>query len=136
MSLRDFLLGLLGLFCVVVAIGMAISDRLPAAGFLFAAGLFLLVFSSLSRFELIKGLGIDLKMREIDEKVDHVERLAEKVAKTSTVTAQFCMEVMVRLGRRTGPVPRAVALRLVRDMSAQLISLDVEKDKVDALLQP
>ncbi len=133
---RDLLLGLLGLFCVVVATWMAMAERLQSASLLFPAGFLLLVFSSLSRFEFIKGLGIDLKMREINEKADQVERLAKTVAKTSTVTAEFCMDIMSRIGRFSGPMPRDVNLRLVRDMSTQLRALGVEKSTVDTLLDP
>lgn len=59
---RDFLLGTMGITCLGIAIYSTITDKLQAGALLFTAGLILIAFSSLSRFESIKALGVEAKM--------------------------------------------------------------------------
>src|SRR5437879_3307754 len=105
----------IGFACIAaIALGLYLAylEKVSAASACFTAGIILFLLSNIELFESIKAPGIQATMRKIDDKVREVEELADKVAKTSTVTAEFCMEIMVRIGRFSGPIPREQALAL------------------------
>jgi hypothetical protein len=127
----------IGVACVaaiVLGLYLAYLEKVSAASACFTAGIMLFLLSNIELFESIKAPGIQANMRKIDSKVREVEELAAKVAKTSTITAEFCMEMMARVGRASGPIPREQVYAMVTGMSAQLLDLGVERAKVDELL--
>ncbi|QYF93055.1 hypothetical protein KY495_20520 [Massilia sp. PAMC28688] len=112
---------------IILGLYLAYSNQVGSAVTCLTTGIVLFVFSNLHLFESIKAPGIEATMRTIDAKVQEVQALAKKVASTSSVTAEFCMEIMVRIGRMSGPLPRSQALQLVMKMRNQLRMLDVER---------
>jgi hypothetical protein len=128
--------GIVGLAAVCASFYFAYKEVTESFIAFFIGGSVLFLLSNIDRFQSIKAPGIQATMREIDEKKREIEELAEKVAKTSVVTAEFCMEVMGRLGRASGPIPREISLHLIQNMSGQLLSLNVPQSRVDSLLSP
>jgi ABC-type transport system involved in cytochrome bd biosynthesis fused ATPase/permease subunit len=95
---------------IILGLYLAYSNGVGSAVTCLTTGIVLFVFSNLDLFESIKAPGVEATMRTIDAKVQEVQALAKKVASTSSVTAEFCMEIMVRIGRFSGPLPRPQAL--------------------------
>lgn len=121
---------------ILLGLYLAYSNNVGSAVACFTTGIVLFLFSNLDLFESIKAPGIEATMRKIDAKVEIVQELAEKVASTSATTAEFCMEIMVRVGRLSGPIPRNQAQQLVEKMSVQLRTLNVSASTIDLILAP
>jgi hypothetical protein len=127
-------IGIACIAAIVLGLYLAYLEKVSAASACFTAGIILFLLSNIELFESIKAPGIQAKMKTIDSKVREVEELAAKVAKTSTITAEFCMEMMARVGRASGPIPREQVYAMVKGISDQLLDLGVERGKVDELL--
>jgi hypothetical protein len=121
---------------IMLGLYLAYNNEVGSAVTCLTTGIVLFIFSNLDLFESIKAPGIEAKMRTIDAKVQEVQALAKKVANTSSVTAAFCMQIMVRIGRMSGPLPRGQAFQLVSDMREQLLSLDVDEAAMSEIMAP
>jgi len=121
---------------IVLGLYLAYLKDVASAATCLTTGIVLFVFSNLDLFESIKAPGIEATMRTIDAKVQEVQALAKKVASTSSVTAEFCMEIMARIGRLSGPIPRPQALQLVMKMRDQLRTLDVDEATIAEIMKP
>jgi hypothetical protein len=133
---RDFILGAFGLVCIMLAIVMTLADKLPAAGTLFTAGLLLCIFSSLSRFESIKGLGIEAKMAALDTKLDEAEHLLKHIRNSVGLTADVSFHVMGRLGRWDADLPKKEALEIADGFTTLLHDLGADEDEIDRRMAP
>lgn len=121
---------------IILGLYLAYLKDVGSAVTCLTTGIVLFVFSNLDLFESIKAPGIEATMRKIDAKVQEVQALAKKVASTSSVTAEFCMEIMARIGRFSGPLPRPQALQLVMKMRDQLRALDVDEATIAEIMKP
>jgi hypothetical protein len=135
-KVRDFILGVLGLICIVFAIASTLADKLPAAGTLFTAGLLLCIFSSLSRFESIKGLGIEAKMAALDTKLNEADHLLKHIRNAVGLSADVSFQVMGRIGRWDADVPKKEALEIADRFSEQLRALGADKDEINHSMAP
>jgi hypothetical protein len=134
--LQRVVIAFASMVAVILGLFLAYSKDVGSAVTCLTTGIVLFVFSNLELFESIKAPWLEATMRKIDAKVQEVEALAKKVASTSSVTAEFCMEIMVRIGRLSGPLPRPQALQLVMKMRDQLRTLDVDEATIVEIMKP
>lgn len=134
--IQKVMIALSSMAAIILGLILAYSNDVSSAVTCITTGIVLFVFSNLDLFESIKAPGVEATMRKIDAKVQEVQELAKKVASTSSVTAEFCMEIMVRIGRLSGPLPRAQALQLVMKMRDQLRTLDVDERAISEIMKP
>jgi hypothetical protein len=78
---------------------VTLADKTAAGTVLFAAGVVLLIISSLSRFESFKGLGVEAKMKALDTKINEADQLLRHIRDTSVLMAEISFQVMARIGR-------------------------------------
>lgn len=133
---RDMVLGLLGMTCLFMATYQAWNDKLAPSGILFTAGLILIVFSSLSRFESIKGLGIEAKMVVIDQKIDELEKIKESMRNIVGMSADISFQLMGRIGRLDAEVPKEEARAIAKNFKRQLLELGDSLERVNQRMAP
>lgn len=133
---RDMVLGLLGFTCLFMATYQAWNDKLAASGILFTAGLILIVFSSLSRFESIKGLGIEAKMVTIDQKIDEFEKIKESMRNIVGMSADVSFQLMGRINRWDSAIPRVEARAIAKGFKKQLLELGDTEERINQLMAP
>jgi hypothetical protein len=133
---RDFLLGALGIVCIVFALVSAINDKLQAAGTLFTAGLLLCIFSSLSRFESIKGLGVEAKMVALTNKIDEAELFLKHMRSMVGLMADTSFQIIGNMGRWDAEIPKAALLGIVERFQEQLTALGEPDTDIEKKLEP
>lgn len=133
---RDVVLGLLGMTCLFMATYQAWNDKLAASGVMFTAGLILIIFSSLSRFESIKGLGIEAKMVAIDQKIDELEKIRENMRNIVGTSADVSFQLMGRIGRWDSEVPKEEARAIAKNFKLQLLELGDTEERVNQRMAP
>ena len=133
---RDVLLWLVGAVCLVAAVGMTLTDHVPAGTLLFGAGILLCLVSTLSRFEFIKGLGIEAKTRALDAKLDQADVLLEQIRDISAVTAKMAFQFMARIGHWDSHLSKDEMLTLSDTLIKQLNSVAVSSVIIEDCMQP
>jgi hypothetical protein len=133
---RDVLLALMGLLCLALGIIVALGDKLPAAGVFFTAGLLLCVFSSLSRFESVKGLGIEAKMAALDNKLDEADKLLAHIRDSVGLLADISFQSMARIGFWDAVFPKQDALIIADAIRKQLRGLGESEAEINRRMAP
>jgi len=133
---RDFLLGAMGLACIGIAIYFSANDRLQTASLLFTAGLLLCAFSSLSRFESIKGLGVEAKLVALNDKVSEADQLLKHMREMAGLMADTSFQMIGKLGRWDAEIPKQEMLRTVEGLNKLLIALGEAGPEIERRLGP
>jgi hypothetical protein len=133
---RDFLLALMGLLCLALGIVVALGDRLPAAGVFFTAGLLLCMFSSLSRFESVKGLGIEAKMADLNNKLNEADQLLKHIRDSVGLMADVSFQSMALTGFWDRAFPKQQALVLADAFRQQLRELGENDEEINRRMAP
>jgi hypothetical protein len=135
-TIRDVLLGVFGIASIFIAILLTLADKLQAAGILFTAGILLSLFSSLTRFKLIKGLGIEAQMAELDSKLNEADKLLKHIREIVSLSADVSFQVMGRMGYWDASVPKKTALEIADSFRKQLRSLGAEDKEIEQHMMP
>lgn len=133
--LRTLLYGSTNIVFFVVGVAslvfgiLAVRNNVPAmAGICLTAGLALLFAATIDRFESLKGLGIEAKTRQLDQKIVQADESLRQLREMTEITSATLIELNSRIGRmnRAPPSPRdSVALaNRVRKMMRSLGSDD------------
>lgn len=101
---------------------------LAAAGL--SAGLILLVASTVERFELVKGLGMEAKTREITQKIDEAKTILDQVRRVATISGSTLIQLSSRAGRWDSATPADEAYRLVTEVTAVLKAAGSSEDAI------
>lgn len=133
---RDVVLGVFGIVSVALAIYLAFDDKVAAASVLFSAGMLLSLLSSVRMFESIKGLGIEAKMRNLDNKIHEADVLLERIRDSSTLMARISFQVMSKIGRWNGVLDKKETLAISDQLVAQLKGCGVAENVIADCAQP
>lgn len=135
-AVRDVALWVIGVACLLLAIAMTVTDHTPAGTLLFGAGILLCLISTLSRFELIKGLGIEAKTRALDAKINEADELLDHIRDMSAVTAKMSFSTMARIGRWDSHLSKKEMLDFSDAFLKQLNSVGVSAETIEDCMQP
>jgi hypothetical protein len=133
---RDVLLGLLSLVSILAGVHAGVSDRVAAAGVLFAAGIVLSLLSNLHRVESFKAFSVEAKLRTLDYKIDEADRLLSQIRGASVLMAEISFQMIARIGRFGGAVPKDEALELSDKLIAQLRSCGATGRQIEECMKP
>lgn len=133
---RDFILGAMGITSLGIAICFAVFDKLPAATLLFAAGLLLIAFSGLSRFESIKALGVEAKMVALNDKLSEAESLLDHMRNMVGLMADTSFQIIGKLGRWDAEIPKPEMIKIVENFEQLLVALGEPEDAIQRKLEP
>lgn len=135
-AIRDTVLWCVAVVCLLAAIGMAVADRTAASGILFSAGILLCLVSNLSRFEFIKGLGVEAKTRELDQKINEAESLLEHIRSVSALMAKMSFHAMARIGRWDSVLPKDEVLSISEELVRQMRAVGLKEDVIENCKNP
>lgn len=135
-AVRDVALWVIGVICILLAIVMTATDHVPAGTLLFGAGILLSLISTLSRFELIKGLGIEAKTRALDAKINEAGELLDHIRDMSAVTAKMSFSTMTKLGRLDSYLSKEEMLDFSEAFLKQLSSVGVSPATIEECMRP
>lgn len=106
------------------------------AGTSLTAGVVLLFAATIDRFEFLKGLGMEAKVREVDDKLDRANQLLDKVRTLTELTAEANVEALSRVGRWSdSPGPRD-SYQVAQRFRTMLVSNGSDEAAVAKVLRP
>lgn len=135
-SIRDFIMGVMGVTCIGIAIHSTNEDKLQAAALLFTAGIVLVAFSSLSRFESIKALGIEAKMVDLNDKLSEADSLLAHMRDMVGLMADTSFQIIGNMGRWDAEIPKAEMIKIVENFEQLLIALGEPTETIQRKLEP
>lgn len=130
------MLGAMGMACLGIAIYFSVSEKLQAATLLFTAGLILTAFSSLSRFESIKALGVEAKMVALNDKLSEAESLLGHMRNMVGLMADTSFQIFGKLGRWDAQIPKPDMLKIVENFEQLLVALGEPDEAIERKLEP
>lgn len=134
--LRDFMLGAMGIACLGIAIYSTIGDKLQAGALLFTAGLILIAFSSLSRFESIKALGVEAKMVALNDKLSEADSLLVHMRNMVGLMADTSFQIIGNMGRWDAEIPKPEMIKIVENFEQLLVALGEPDETIQRKLEP
>lgn len=100
------------------------------------AGLLLLFASTIERFEILKGMGLEAKTRKLDDKIVEADRAFERLR----ILAEISGKSLIDLASKTGRVGTALTIKesydLSRKIKQNLEELECSSNSVAEALKP
>lgn len=125
-----------GLANLAIGTYSAFNETAAIAATSLTAGLVLLFAATIDRFESVKGLGVEAKTRQLDQKIHQADEALKRLRETTEMTCAVLMDLNSRTGRLMGP-PRPRDSFALADKTRQLMSsLGSDDATIAAALQP
>lgn len=135
-NFRDLMIGGMGMTCLGMAIYFAVTEKLQAGALLFTAGLIQIAFSSLSRFESIKALGVEAKMVALDDKLSEAESLLAHMRNMVGLMADTSFQIIGNMGRWDAEIPKLEMIKIVENFEQLLAALGEPEETIQLKLEP
>ncbi len=130
-----------GLFCagaVNLAVGTwsAFNNQTAIAATSLTAGLVLLFAATIDRFESLKGLGIEAKTRQLDQKIEQADDALRRLKELAELAGAYLIDLNSRMGRwNSAPTPRE-AYAQAQKVRGVLVSLGSDPSTLRQALMP
>ena len=124
-----------GVACLVLGVWRLWQSNIPGASLGLGGGLLLIFAATVDRFELLKGLGIEAKTRQIDQKLAQADDALERVRELSELTGANLIFLHSKVGRWGGPTA-AEGYAVAQEVKANLTQAGSSNDKIRAVLDP
>jgi hypothetical protein len=129
-------LGVMGAINLIAGTAYMVFGHVAAGGAGIAAGLVLLLASSLERFEVLKGLGMEAKMRDLQDTISRADAVLARIKQLAEVTCRALVHLHTTVGRRdSAPSPREVH-RLAKEVKEILQTVDAGPAVIREALNP
>ncbi|HEX7637835.1 MAG TPA: hypothetical protein VF457_05510 [Burkholderiaceae bacterium] len=126
---------LFGVACLGLGVGRLWQSNIPGASLGLGAGLLLVFAATVDRFELLKGLGIEAKTRQIDDKLAQADEALRRIRELSELTGANLVFLHSKVGRWEGPAA-AEGYRVAQEVKANLAEAGSSPEKIRAVLDP
>lgn len=114
----------------------AFNSQTAIAATSLTAGLVLLFAATIDRFESLKGLGVEAKTRQLDQKIEQADEALKRLRELAELTGATLVDLSSKMGRwDSAPSPRE-AYALAQKVRATLVSLGSDPSTLRQALQP
>lgn len=125
-----------GLANLVAGTWAAFNDSAAVAATSLTAGLVLLFAATIDRFESLKGLGIEAKTRQLDQKIGQANDALQRLREMTEITGSALVDLNSKIGRwSSAPGPRE-SIELAERVRQIMKSLGSDESVVAAALRP
>lgn len=132
----DLALTLLGLACLAGGLYYIYADQATMTATCMASGLILLFASTLHRFELLKGFGVEAKMKKLDATIDKAEIALSQLANLTEVTTSAIIDLSCKMGRWSSAPTVDEARDLAHNVRRTLSMSGADESKIRKILNP
>lgn len=106
-GITNWALLITGLANLIAGTWAAFGESSAVAATSLTAGLVLLFAATVDRFESVKGLGIEAKTRQLDEKINQAEEALKRLREMTELTGTALIDLNCKMGRwDSAPSPR------------------------------
>jgi hypothetical protein len=109
-----------------------VSAGAAAAG----VGLVMLLAATIHRFELLKGLGVEARTRQLSAKIERAEEILEQIRKLAEYSATTTVSLSARAGRLGGATPPRIAYEQAMQARELLRTLGTSEAGIRSTLEP
>lgn len=136
LRLVNIVLGVAGVFCLVWGCFALWQQNAAGAVTGLGAGLVLLLAATVDRFESLKGLGIEAKTRQLDNKLVEADETTKRLKSLAEVSSATLIDLSAKAGRVGGaPSPRQ-AIELADRVRDVLERLGSDAETIATTLRP
>lgn len=132
----DAALTLAGLAALVAGVLALYRDSAPLAATGIAAGIALLFAATVSRFEFLKGFGIEAKVRRLDATIDKAEQALSQLQALTMLTSRTTIQLSSTVGRWGGLPDADQRNDLLEDFGKILQETGVTDSEIRAIKEP
>lgn len=125
-----------GTLSLGIAIWSAAHGGAGISGICFASGLVLLFAGSIDRFESLKGLGIEAKTRQLDQKITEATVVLARLRELSELVGETLIVFQTKVGRFSGPPTPREAYDTAQKIKALLKGVGSEPAQIQHALRP
>jgi hypothetical protein len=114
----------------------ALNGQVTTAAISLTAGLLLLFAGTIDRFESLKGLGVEAKTRQLDQKIEQATDALKRLKELAELTGASLVDLNSKIGRwSSGPSPRE-AYALAQKVRSTMMALGSEPSAIRDALKP
>lgn len=129
-------LGVAGVVTLGVGLVRALQGDATSAVALLGAGLVLLMASIIDRFDSPKGLGMEAKLRELDQTIGQAEIVLKQLRGVTELTGKGLLDLYLQTGHVNNVTTTADLLGLMQRIKASLVDVGSSPEKIRHVLEP
>lgn len=135
-DLANWSLLIAGLANLAVGTWAALHDGATIAVTSLTAGLVLLFAATIDRFESLKGLGVEAKTRQLDQKLSQAEDALQRLRELTEITGAALIDLNSKMGRwDSAPSPKD-SIALAERVRQIMLNLGSDQATIQASLRP
>jgi hypothetical protein len=100
------------------------------------AGLFLLLASSVDRFEVLKGWGLEARTKQLDKAISEATATLQQLRKIAELSSESIVSLNAKTGRWDSAPSTQSAYEVVKRVRANLIELGSEDKEIKRIMAP
>lgn len=129
-------LGVLGFLFIALGLYFLVQGNSMAAATGVGCGVVLLLLATVDRFEVIKGIGIEAKTRDLSRKIDDAEEILARIKEITVAFTPSLVSLAANAGRLSGVQPPELVYGLVRASDRLLTAARESRVAVRSALAP
>lgn len=134
--ITDALLFSAGSVCLIFGIIYLIGGNAVAAGTGLTAGVVLLLSSSIERFEVLKGLGMEARVRKLDATIVQASATLAQLRELAEISSESLISLNSKTGRYSSPPSFIEAYDTVQRVQKNLRNLGSEEEIIFKIMEP
>lgn len=115
---------------------LAYQDKVTAATLSVAAALLLLLLTNLDKLEHFKGLGIEAKMRQLDQRISEADDSLKHMRNLSLAMSHLTFETLSRIGRWSSAPSRITSLNIAKELKSHMEAIGLDSDEIESAMMP
>jgi hypothetical protein len=132
----DATLTIAGLSAIVVGLCLLFTPDVPNGVGSLGAGLVLLFAATVTRFEVFKGLGMEVKLRKLDRTIAKAEVTLEQLRSLAEQVGANLVTLNSRIGTHSGKLSFMEAYHRANEVRRSLVSLGSDTNVLRRVLSP
>lgn len=125
-----------GIANLVIGTLAAFNESAPVAATSLTAGLVMLFAATVDRFEFLKGLGIEAKTKQLDQKIDQADDALRRLREMTEITGTALIDMSSRIGRFSGTPEPHESIAFANRVRQIMKKLDSEESIILGALRP
>jgi hypothetical protein len=125
-----------GMVNVAAGTVFAIRGDVEVASLCLAGGLIFLLASTIDRFELLKGFGVEAKTRKLDRKIEEADRAIDGLRKLAEITGAALLDINSKMGRWDAAPGPEQSIHLAERVRGIMEGLESDDRAIAAALRP
>ena len=135
-TLTDGLLSVAGIICLVCGVVATMMGNAVRSPVFLGAGLVLMFAGTFDRFESFKGLGIDVKARILDHKIEQADDALQRLRELAELSCEAVMTLSAYAGRWNHHQTQSSGYTLATRVTAMLSGLGSDTQTIRHALKP